>query len=258
MGIHPLASVSAKARLGEGVSVGPFTVVHDNVQVGDGTVIDSHCVIGVPTPLAGGRPLVFGPGSRVRSHAVFYEGSEFGPGLDAGHRCTVREKVRAGPGLQIGINADFQGDIAFGRFVRTYNGVVISKFTTIGDFVWIFNDTMLANDPHPPSDGFTRGATVEEYAVIASMCCILPGVRIGRECFVGAHSVVTKDVEPGALVSGVPAQRRGNASDIRIRDGSGRPAYPWRRHFHRGYPEDIVARWREEFAGGDGTGESAS
>ena len=31
-----------------------------------------------------------------------------------------------------------------------------------------------------------------------------------------------------------------------LRDGSG-PAYPWMRHFHRGYPEAVVERWKAEF-----------
>ena len=33
------------------------------------------------------------------------------------------------------------------------------------------------------------------------------------------------------------------ASGVRLRDGSGRAAYPWMRHFHRGYPTETVAAW---------------
>ena len=138
--------------------------------------------------------------------------------------------------------------------MRVYNGAMISKFSAIGDFVWIFNQTMLANDPHPPSDGVTKGPVIEEYAVLASMCVVLPGVRVGAGSVVAAHSVVSKDVEPGALVSGVPAQRRGNASDIPLRDGSGRPAYPWNRHYHRGYPPEVVEEWKARFRGEAGAG----
>lgn len=247
MGVSPLAQVSSKARLGRGVTIGPFTIVHDDVEIGDDTVIESHCVIGIQTDLAPGLPLVFGAGSLVRSHSVFYAGSRFGPGLRTGHRVNVREKVTAGPGLQIGTNSDFQGDTEFGKHVRTSNNVVISKFSKVGDFVWIFNLTLLANDPHPPSDGNTAGPTIEEYAVIASMCCILPGVRIGAGSLVGAHSLVTRDVAPGDLVAGVPAKRMGKASDVKMADGSGLPAYPWVSHFRRGYPEDVVAAWKERF-----------
>jgi len=252
MGVSPLALVSPRARLGRDVTVGPFTVIHDDVEIGDGSVVESHCVLGIPTDLAPGLPLVLGAGALVRSHSVFYAGSTFGPGLRTGHRVNVRENTKAGPGLQIGTNSDFQGDTEFGRHVRTSNNVVISKFSKLGDFVWIFNLSMLANDPHPPSDGRTVGPTIEEYAVVASLCCILPGVRVGAGSLVAAHSLVTRDVEPGDLVAGVPAKRRGRASDVRRKDGSGLPAYPWPDHFRRGYPEDVLEEWRRRFGEGRG------
>lgn len=49
--IHPTAIVSPKASIGADVTIGPFTIVHDKVQIGDGTTIESHCEIGHPTPL---------------------------------------------------------------------------------------------------------------------------------------------------------------------------------------------------------------
>jgi len=36
----------------------------------------------------------------------------------------------------------------------------------------------------------------------------------------------------------------GPTSAILLRDGSGRPAYPWTTHFTRGYPPEVVARWQ--------------
>jgi hypothetical protein len=35
-----------------------------------------------------------------------------------------------------------------------------------------------------------------------------------------------------------------------LKDGTRRPAYPWRRHFHRGYPDEVVAAWLAEFGNG--------
>jgi acetyltransferase-like isoleucine patch superfamily enzyme len=124
--------------------------------------------------------------------------------------------------------------------------VHISQKSDIGDFVWIFPFVVLTNDPHPPSDGFLAGVTVEDYAVIATMTVILPGLTIGRSALVGAHSMVNRDVRPGAVVAGAPAADRGDASAIQLRNGSG-SAYPWHRHFRRGYPEDVVAGWDAEF-----------
>ncbi len=245
--ISPLVKVSAKAKMGARVRIDDFTIIHDNVVLGDDVTVESHCILGHPTPLANGQPLVIGSGAMIRSHSVFYEGSTFGAELITGHRVTVREKITAGKNLQIGTLCDFQGHTEFGDYVRTHSNVHIGQKSKIGNCVWIFPYSVLTNDPHPPSDGFLNGVVVEDYAVIATMTCILPGVRVGKRSLVGAHTLVSKDVEPDSVVAGVPGKKVCMTADIKLRDGSDRPAYPWMRHFHRGYPEDIVAAWKLEY-----------
>jgi acetyltransferase-like isoleucine patch superfamily enzyme len=245
MSISPHAIVSPGAVLGRNVTVGPWTLIHSNTVLGDNTTIESHCEIGHPTPLAEGRGLVIGADSLIRSHSVFYEGSTFGPGLVTGHRVTVRERLEAGVGLQIGTLSDFQGHATIGDYVRTHSNVHIGQGSKIGSFVWIFPYTVLTNDPHPPSE-VRLGVTVEDYAVIATMVVLLPGVTVGSRSLVGAHSLVSRDVPSGMVAAGVPARVVSDAREISMRDGSGRPAYPWTRHFHRGYPEERVREWMAE------------
>jgi len=244
--IHPTALVCPKAQLGEGVSVGPFTIVHDNVQIGDGCAIGSHCEIGHPAPRAAGRPLVIGRGANIRSHSIFYEGSTIGDDLVTGHRVTVREGTNAGLNLQIGTLGDIQGTCHIGDYVRFHSNVHIGQHSTIGDFVWIFPYVVLTNDPHPPSE-VMRGVTLQDFVAVATMSIILPGVTVGRGALVGAHSSVARNVEPDTVVAGTPAKLICQTHDIALKDGSGRPAYPWRCHFHRGYPDDVVACWLAEF-----------
>jgi acetyltransferase-like isoleucine patch superfamily enzyme len=242
--VHPDARISPQAELGENVSIGPFSIVHANVVVGPGTEVGSHCELGLESPNTDG-PLVIGSNSLIRSHSVFYAGSKFGAGLSTGHRVTVREATVAGDGLQIGTLGDVQGRCRFGRFVRLHSGVFIAPDAEIGDFAWLLPGVTLTNDPHPPSDGHFEGVVIEEYAAIAARSTVLPGVRIGRDSLVGANSLVSRDVPPGHVVVGVPAKDRGLASNVQLSDGSG-PAYPWRRHFHRGYPADEVEKWNAE------------
>lgn len=241
--VHPTAHVEEGAVIGDGCEIGPFTIVHGNVRLGAGSVVGSHCVLGHTDPAADGpAPLVVGDGAHVRSHSVLYGGSTFGDRLTTGHRVTIREGTQAGENLQLGTLSDCQGDIVIGDFVRTHSNVHLCRGATVGSFVWIFPYVVLTNDPHPPSDGFHEGPTIEDFAVIATMTVVLPGIRVGRGALVGAHSLVNRDVPAGVVVAGAPARERGDVSAIPLRDGSG-PAYPWTRHFHRGYPDEVTADW---------------
>lgn len=247
--IHASAIVSPKAKLGKNISIGPFTIVHDDVEIGDETVIGSHCEIGYPTPLANGSSLVIGAASLIRSHSIFYQGSVFGERLQTGHRVTVREMTRAGKNLQIGTVSDIQGHCEIGDYVRFHSNVHIGQHSKIGNYVWIFPYVVLTNDPHPPSN-VQIGVTVEDFVAIATMSTILPGVVLKAGALVGAHSSVNRDVEADTVVAGSPATFVCETKKLKLKDGSGNSAYPWRKHFHRGYPEKIIAAWEKEFSDG--------
>ena len=248
MSIHKLADVHPDAILGKGCTVDAFTLIGSNAQIGDGSYIGSHCNIGLAPSQVHGRTsalpaqLVIGNDAYIRGHSTFYTGSSFQEGLTTGHYVSVREGIDAGPGLQLGSFADLQGYASIGDYVRIFNGAHICQWSTIGNFVWIFPYVVFTNDPTPPSDAIHEGPTVEDYAVIATRTTLLPGVRIGSDALIGANSLVSKDVNPGDFVAGNPARRIGEASAIRLRDKSG-PAYPWRHHFSRGFPQDIVTSW---------------
>lgn len=245
--IHPTAIVHPEAQLGLGVEVGPFSIVHANVRIGDGSTIGSHCEIGHPTPRAEGRALTIGSSALIRSHSVFYAGSSFGERLVTGHGVTVREGTEAGENLQIGTLSDIQGDCIFGDYVRLHSNVFVGQHATIGSYVWLFPHVVLTNDPHPPSE-VRLGVAVEDFAAIAAMSVILPGVRVGRGALVAANSSVNRDVAPDTLVAGSPAKSISATTKLRLKDGTGEPAYPWRRHFHRGYPQEAVEQWIREFS----------
>ncbi|MFH2064821.1 MAG: N-acetyltransferase [Pseudomonadota bacterium] len=230
--------------IGPNTVIGPYSIVYANVKIGADTIIDGNCEIGYPTPLADGHPLIIGQGTLIRSHSVFYAGSCFGTRLVTGHRATVREKTIAGENLQIGTLCDIQGDCEIGDYVRFHSNVHVGKKSRIGNFVWLFPYVVLTNDPTPPSETL-MGAVIEDYAVVATMSVILPGVTVGSHSLVGAHALVTKNVPRGMIVGGVPARVFGEASSMKLKDGSGQSAYPWTGHFHRGYPENITKEWNK-------------
>jgi acyl-[acyl carrier protein]--UDP-N-acetylglucosamine O-acyltransferase len=240
--VSPLSRVSAGAQIGKNATIGDFTIVHDGVVLGDDAVVESHCVLGTPTP-ASGELLRIGRGAHIRSHSIFYRGATIGDALVTGHYVVVREKSVIGRSVQLGSNTELQGDLVIGDYTRTQSSVFIPKHCKIGSFVWLLPYVCLTNDPLPPSEPAELGVQVDDYAVLAARTVVLPGVRVGARALVAAQSLVTRDVPPDTVVAGSPARARGLTSEILRRDGSGLPAYPWTRHFHRGYPHEIVAQW---------------
>lgn len=243
--ISNLALIHPNAKLGNNVTVEAFTIVHENVVIGDNTIIGSHCELGIKSSLGDNTPLIIGENSNIRSHSVFYESSTFGQNLVTGHRVTVREMTRAGDGLQLGTLSDIQGHCKIGQYVKTHSNVHIGHGSVIADYVWIFPYVVLTNDPHPPSE-VQRGVTVESFCVISTMSTIMPGVVLKEGTFVGAHANVTKDTKQDDLVLGNPAKAVGK-NTLLIHKETKESAYPWRKHFHRGYPVEVINKWKREF-----------
>lgn len=252
-GIHPTALIGDGVKIGENVTIGAHCIVYDNVEIGDCCQIGADVILGEPTGAIYrdranyvNPPLVLGEASIIRSGSILYAGSTFGERLETGHRVTIREGTNAGVNLRVGTLSDIQGDCQIGNYVRFHSNVHIGQKSVIGDYVWIFPYVVLTNDPHPPSQ-VMLGVVVEDYAVVATMSVVLPGVIIGQDALVGAGSIVNRNVEPKALVAGNPAKKVCSVIDIKSRqDGS--QVYPWRFSFDRGMPWEGQGfeRWRDE------------
>lgn len=243
--VHQTAIVMPGAVLEGGVSIGPFSIIGQFARIGSGTEIGSHCEIGVHSGVLPPAPLIIGPNSIIRSGSIIYQSSKFGSGLKTGHRVTLREGILAGEGFQVGTLSDIQGHCKIGRHVRLHSNVHVGQHSAIGDFVWIFPYVVLTNDPHPPSETML-GCHVDDFAVIATMSTVLPGRRIGSGSLIGAMTLVRDNVPADTICVGVPGRNVGSTSKVRFKE-TGAPVYPWRRHFHRGYPEEVVKAWKLEF-----------
>jgi len=235
--------------IGNNVIIGHGSIIYPNVVIGDNTFIGPYSTLGEPigsfynensanVEKHDFKKTIIGPNSVIRSHSIIYEEVEIGEGFQSGHRITIREKTSIGIKCSIGTQTDIQDNVKLRNYIRVHSNVFMGQYTVIEDYAWIYPYVALTNDLHPPVYN-SKGVTIKEYAVIATSAVILPGIVIGKNALVGAHSVVTKDVADEMLVVGNPAKVRCCVRDIR--DENGNQVYPWKDHLkeYRGYPWQI-------------------
>jgi len=94
----------------------------------------------------------------------------------------------------------------------------------IGDNVNVSSHALLVAGSHEVNDpgfhGVARPIRIEDDAWLCTRCMVLGGVTVGRGAVVAAGAVVTRPVEPYAIVAGVPARKIGERShDLRYNLG---------------------------------------
>ena len=190
MQIHPTSLVSASAKLGEGVVVGPLCVVGDDVEIGSGTRLVASCVILGPTRIGEGNVIfpyaVLGAEPQDRSH----EGQA--TSLEIGDRNTFREHVTVHRGT-----IKDHGVTRIGSDCLFMVGTHVAHDVVVGDAVTLANGTMLAGH-----------VQVESRVTMGGRAAIAPFVRIGEGAFVAAGAMVETDVPPFLIVAGDRARVR--------------------------------------------------
>jgi acetyltransferase-like isoleucine patch superfamily enzyme len=122
--------------------------------------------------------------------------------LELGDRSTVAASahltgsVTLGPDTTVNVSTVVRGQ------VRAGSGVRIGGQTSILGF----NHQFVAGTPVHEQPLTSRGITIGDDVWIGSHAVVLDGVTVGDGAVIGAGSVVTKDVPPGAIVAGNPAQ----------------------------------------------------
>jgi UDP-N-acetylglucosamine acyltransferase len=182
--VHPTAIVDRTVTLGQGVTVGPYSLIQGRVVIGDGTQIGSHVVIKDFTTI--------GARCRIFQFAVLgeipqdlkFQGEE--SQLLIGDDNTIREfatmhRGTAGGGgiTRIGSGNLFMAYTHVAHDCQVGNGVIMSNAATLGGHI-----------------------TVEDHAILGGLSAVHQFCRIGRHAFIGGCSAVHRDVPPYAMAVG--------------------------------------------------------
>jgi UDP-N-acetylglucosamine acyltransferase len=182
--IHPTAIISPNAELGRNVSVGPYSIIGDDVILHDDIRVASHCVIEGPSEFGSGS--VFFPfvSAGQVPHDLKYRGER--SWLRAGERNTFREFSTLHRGTEGGGNlTEIGSDNLFMAQAH------VAHDCRIGDHVIFANGASLAGH-----------VIVEDHATLGAYSGVHQFCRVGRHAFIGAWSVVVKDALPFARTVG--------------------------------------------------------
>jgi UDP-2-acetamido-3-amino-2,3-dideoxy-glucuronate N-acetyltransferase len=149
----------------------------------------------------------------IHETAVIDEGAQIGPGTKIWHFSHVMSTARIGRNCSLGQNVFVGNNATLGNNVKVQNNVSIYEGVACEDDVFLGPSMVFTNVINPRStvnrhDEFKR-TLVKKGATIGANATILCGIILGEYSFIGAGAVVTKDVKPYALISGVPGRQKG-------------------------------------------------
>ncbi len=184
--IHPTAIVHPGAKLAPGVQVGPFSIIDENVSIGEGTCIGARVSIEGYTTLGKNNSIFTGAvvGS-VTQDKKYHGGKTY---LKIGDNNKIREYVTINPATKDG-ESTLIGD-----------GNLIMAYSHIAHDCIVKNNAVFAN-------GATLAGHVEvdDGAIIGGLSGVHQFIRIGKLAIVGGCSKVTQDIPPFIMVDGHPA-----------------------------------------------------
>jgi acetyltransferase-like isoleucine patch superfamily enzyme len=198
--------------------VAETAIVYPGTVLGEGCKILDYAVVG-KQPTLGPRstakqedlpPLELGPGTIVSTGAIVFAGSRVGARVIVGDQACVRERCEVGDDVVIGRGALVENDTTVGGLTKIQADAYITGYSTLEDNVFVAPRVITTNDNFmgrtEKRHALRKGPTIRRGARVGAGAVLCPGVEIGEEAFVGAGSVVVRDVPPRVVVVGNPAR----------------------------------------------------
>ncbi len=145
--------------------------------------------------------------------AVIDDGCEIGEGTKIWHFSHIMTKVQLGKNCNVGQNVVVSPEVILGNNVKVQNNVSIYTGVICEDDVFLGPSMVFTNIINPRSAVIRTGeyqkTTVKKGATIGANATIVCGNDLGEYCFIGAGTVITKEVLSYALMVGNPGKHIG-------------------------------------------------
>jgi acetyltransferase-like isoleucine patch superfamily enzyme len=116
------------------------------------------------------------------------------PEIEEGRPTKYNWVVQHKDNLKLG----YKTDIGAFTYINAKYGVVIEDFVQLGSHCSVYSVSTIDDKAGP--------VRLKENCRIGSHSTIMPGVTVGENAVVGAHSFVNRDVAAGTVVAGAPAE----------------------------------------------------
>jgi UDP-2-acetamido-3-amino-2,3-dideoxy-glucuronate N-acetyltransferase len=151
--------------------------------------------------------------TNVHSTAIVDDGAVIGAGSRIWHWAHVCAGAVIGERCSLGQNVYVGNRVRIGSNVKIQNNVSVYDNVTLEDDVFC-GPSMVFTNVYNPRSAITRkdeyrDTLVKRGATLGANCTIVCGVTIGEYAFVGAGSVVNRDVRAFALMVGIPGRQIG-------------------------------------------------
>src|SRR5262245_36737704 len=168
----------------------------------------------------------------VHESSYVDEPCEIGEGTKIWHFSHIMSGARIGRGCNIGQNVVVSPDVVVGDNVKIQNNVSLYTGVILEDDVFCGPSMVFTNVVNPrshiPRKNEYRQTLVKRGASLGANSTVVCGHTVGRYAFVGAGSIVTKDIPDYALVVGNPGRVTGwmCACGVKLANGSRPPIDP--------------------------------
>ncbi len=211
--------VGREVRIGSGCVIGNNVVIHDGTVIGNSVRIDDNTVVGklpmkaamsATTDGASVPPAIIGDESLIGACAVVYAGCELGRHVLVADLASIRENVTVGDFTIVGRGVTIENHCSIGRRCKLESESYITAYSELGDRVFVAPGvgTSNVNFIGRTEERFKhfKGVTIGKGGRIGVGAVILPGKSVGDDAVVAAGSVLTSDAPARKIVMGSPAK----------------------------------------------------